>query len=306
MSFAQEVKKEIMAHAALHACCVKAAGYGVACFAQYFDNRGLVIHTEQISVAQYIKKLYDRLKIDGKVYVKGTEQKALYEFAVKEPAEVEKMHRIFGTDADAPVRIKPDLFACQSCARAFISHAFLVGGVVTNPEKDYNLEFVSSRRAMLQDLSALLNGSGFTAGQTLRKGTGVVYFKASEQIEDLLTYMGAAHASLTLMDTKIYKEMRNKVNRLINCDAANIEKTVQANGKIQHAAAVLRRAGKWASLPESLRQAAEICEQNPEASLKEMALLFEPPLSKSGLNHRVQKLITLAQEYEKENQNGGN
>lgn len=305
MSFSQEVKKEIVAHDMPKNCCAVAAAYGIACFAKYFDTHGVVLHTEQLAVTQYVKKLYEKVGIEGKIYVKGTEANRIYEFAVKEEAQVEKMLSLFGHEKNTvQLRINSKNFCCENCVHAFVSAAFLAGGTMTNPEKDYNLEFLSIRQSLLHDFEALLTGHSFSPKRIVRKGAGVLYFKASEQIEDMLTFMGAFNASLSLMNAKIYKEIRNKANRLANCDSANIEKTVEANQKVLAAVQFLEENKMLSSLPEILRTAAEMCRQHPEYTLKELAACFEPPLSKSGLSHRFTKLVQTANDLKERKNNG--
>ena len=111
----------------------------------------------------------------------------------------------------------------------------------------------------------------------------MLYFKASEQIEDMLTYMGASGSSLQLMNLKVYKDLRNKANRITNCETANIDKIVSASGKTIEAIQYLRENGALETLPEILRVAADCREKYPDLPLKELALQFDPPLSKSGL-----------------------
>lgn len=305
MSFAQDTKKEILARVLPKDCCAVAAAYGIACFGKYFDARGVVLHTEQSAVAQYAKRLYARLGIEGKVYVKGKEESRIYEFAVKEPAQVEKMLALFGHDGgETALRINSRNFQCSHCVNSFTAAAFLCCGTMTNPEKEYNLEFLLSRYNLSQDFAALLTGQGFSPKYILRKGSHVIYFKASEQIEDMLTFMGAQNAALGIMQLKVMKDFRNKANRITNCETANIDKAVAASGVTLQAIAQLRRQGAWDALPESLRQAALLREEHPDLSLKELALLFDPPLSKSGLSHRMKKLEQLAHTLSKRAEHG--
>ena len=218
MSFSQDVKKEIIAREAGGSCCVVAAAYGFACFGKYFDTRGVVLHTEQIAVAQYAKKMFARAGVAGKIYVKGSEESRVYEFAVKEPDEVRRMLALFGHTGEEPsLRINSRNFTCEHCVSAFVAAAFLCCGTITNPQREYNLEFLSVRYNLILDFEALLMGHGFAPKHTRRKGSNVLYLKASEQIEDLLTFMGASGAALEIMNLKVYKDFRNKANRITNC-----------------------------------------------------------------------------------------
>lgn len=305
MSFSQQVKKEILARDLPKNCCAVAAAYGIACFGKYFDAHGVVLHTEQSAVAQYAKRLFARVGIEGKVYVKGKEDSRIYEFAVKEPAQVDKMLALFGHDGREPaLRINSKNFFCDHCVNSFTAAAFLCCGTMTNPEREYNLEFLTGRYNLAQDFSALLTGWGFSPKYVVRKGAHVVYFKASEQIEDLLTFMGAQNAALEIMNLKVFKDFRNKANRITNCETANIDKTVAASSTTLRAIALLRGRHALDTLPDSLREAARLREENPDLALKELAALFDPPLSKSGLSHRMKKLEELARAIEERAQHG--
>lgn len=300
MSFSQEVKKEILTHEVPKGCCAIASAYAVACFGKYFDTHGIVLHTELESAALYAKRVMHRVGIVGEVSKRGKEDSALFEFSVKEDREVEKMLFLFGhTGKEATLRINSINFMCDNCVSAFVSTAFLCCGTMTNPELEYHLEFLSNRYNLMKDFEALLQGHGFAPRHTQRKGSNVLYLKASEQIEDLLTYMGASGAALEIMNTKVYKDFRNKANRITNCETANIDKTVMANQTTIQAIEYLRKHGAFETLPPPLQDAADMRVAYPDLSLKELSILFVPMLSKSGLAHRMKKLETLAQDMRK-------
>ena len=197
---------------------------------------------------------------------------------------------------------------------AFVAAAFLCCGTITNPQREYNLEFLSVRYNLILDFEALLMGHGFAPKHTRRKGSNVLYLKASEQIEDLLTFMGASGAALEIMNLKVYKDFRNKANRITNCETANIDKTVSASGEnmrsqiqdyIADAARAKLAEDKAKAENEVLRrEAAALREQNPDLSLKELAGLVRPPLSKSGLSHRMKKLEQTAESLKERTRNG--
>lgn len=297
MSFSKQAKKEISKQAINAPCCVTAAAYGIACFGRYFDAKGLVLKTENVFIAQWAKAVYKQAGIVGRVYVKGDEEKRSYEFAVKDPFEVEKMLAAFGhTGEETAVRIHPDNFGCEGCFSSFCAAAFLCCGSVTDPEKEYMLEFVHSRHKLMDDFAELLIQQGFSPKRTLRRGANVLYFKASEQIEDMLTFMGAGHATLELIGSKAYKDMRNKANRITNCESANIDKTVLASHKTLEAIKALQRRGALEQLPPALQEAARLRSEYPELSLAELTQMCEGSVSKSGLSHRLRKLVSLAEQ----------
>lgn len=300
MSFSQQVKKEIAQKQWQASCCATAACYGIACFGKYFDTRGVVLHTEKAYIGQWAKAMFQAAGIAGKVYVRG--EKGGYEFAVKDPYEVEKMLVMFSHSGDeTALRLNRENILCSGCLSAFVGAAFLCCGVVPNPEKGYMLEFVSSRYLLMQDFELLLRDNGFAPKITTRKGANVLYFKASEQIEDLLTLMGAQKSALEIMNLKVYKDFRNKANRITNCETANIDKTVEANRTILNAIALLERRHAIDALPEPLQQAVALRRDNPALSLAELAQISEPPVTKSGLSHRYKKIREKAEEIKAKN-----
>lgn len=291
MSFSQEAKREITEKDLPKGCCCTAAAYSVACFGKYYDCKGLVLHTEKSFIAQYIKRIFNKCGIEGKVYVTGSETSRIYEFAIKDEAETQKMHTLFYyNDKAISISINSRLIECEKCVSAFVSTAFLCCGTVTNPQRDYNLEFVSNKHGLMQNFEALLKGHSFTPGRVMRKGVSVIYLKNSEQIEDILTFTGAVNAALEIMNQKVYKDFRNKANRITNCETANIDKTVEANAKTLYAIKFLQKHKALEIQPQSIQQAAQLRMDNPDLSLKELAKYFEPPLSKSGLVHRIKKI----------------
>lgn len=291
MSFSQEVKNEILRRKISKPCCNMAAAYAVACFGKYFDDRGVVLQTENEGVATFAQKLYRRCGVQGTVLSKERATGPVYEFSVKDPAEVAKLLTLFGhTGKEPTLRIRPENFKCQSCMQAFISTAFLCCGTMTDPEKSYNLEFLSTRHYLSQQLEAMLAEHDFHPHRALRKGANTIYIKAADHIEDLLTFMGAGGAAMRIMNQRLYNEMRNKTNRLSNCETANLGKSVQAAVQVQLAIEKLQAAGAMNTLPENLRQTAKLRMQYPDLPLAKLAQKFDPPVSKAGLSHRMKKI----------------
>ena len=148
MSFASQAREEI-AQRILQLqkdCCVRAAACGIACFAKYFDARGLVLQTEQELTARVAEQLFARCGVQGAVLEKPRPSGVVYEFGIREPEQVRRMHELFGTTgSETSLQIDPGLIRCQTCVSAYISTAFLCGGTVTDPQKEYNLEFLTGR-----------------------------------------------------------------------------------------------------------------------------------------------------------------
>lgn len=181
----------------------------------------------------------------------------------------------------------------RCCRRSFLRGAFLGGGSISAPEKNYHLEFVSANADHLHLIQDLLQQFNLTGRQISRKNNYVLYLKEGEQIVDLLNVMGAHQALLSLENIRIMKQMRNSVNRVVNCETANLSKTVQASMRqMQMIEFIDKRVGVQ-NLPAALRDVAVARVKYPEASLKELGDLLVPPVGKSGINHRFRKLEQL-------------
>lgn len=290
MSFSMQAKKEICNVAINNPCCALAASYGIACFAKKFDHTGLLLRTEQLFIAKWSQKCFGLVGVDSDIKRRNAKNRS-YEFAVNNPFEVEKMLTMFNHDSDElALHILRENFTCEGCFSAFLSAAFLCGGTAPKPEKQYSLEFTSPRHQMMQDFSKLLTEHGFAPKHAERNGVIVIYFKASEQIEDLLTTMGATQSALEIMNLKVYKDFRNRVNRITNCETANIDKTVAANKENLAAIAFLEEMGAVGTMQKPLQETIRLRKENPDLSLGELAELFEKPVSKPGLSHRFRKI----------------
>lgn len=178
----------------------------------------------------------------------------------------------------------------RCCKRAYLRGAFLGGGSISSPEKNYHLEFVSSKEQHIDTIHELLNYFGLMGKIIERKGHFVLYLKEGEQIVDLLNIMGAHHALFSLENIRILKQMRNNINRIVNCETANLSKTVKASMRqVEMINFIDKRIGIH-QLPQGLRDVAIARLKYPESSLKELGELMKPQVGKSGINHRFRKL----------------
>ena len=173
---------------------------------------------------------------------------------------------------------------------------FLAGGSVTDPDKGYHLEMVTSHYNVARELPALLRESGFEPKSAQRKANYVTYFKQSAYIEDFLTAIGSPVAAMGIMNAKAEKNLRGSINRRVNCEAANLDKTVDASLVQIEAIRTLEERGMLEQLPEKLKETAILRRENPELTLTQLAALCVPPVTKSALNHRLRKLMALAQQ----------
>ena len=185
----------------------------------------------------------------------------------------------------------------ECCKAAFLRGAFLAGGSVTDPEKGYHMEFSTTHQSVARETNLLIREAmGFSPKMAARGGGQVLYIKQSEQISDFLTYLGASVAAMGIMETRLEKELNNKVNRRCNCDDANTSKVVEAAQEQLSAIRILREASLLENLPEKMKQAALAREHNPSASLSELAAMMEPAITKPAMNNRMKKLVQLAKE----------
>lgn len=181
------------------------------------------------------------------------------------------------------------------CRRAYLRGAYLAAGSMCNPEKGYHMEFVCGEAAQAEFLIKILQEFEIEAKEVLRKKYHVVYLKDGEAIVDLLGLMGAHIALMELENTRIYKEMRNSINRRVNCETANITKTVNAAAKQVEDILYIQKHMGLQKLPANLREMAQLRLDHPDATLKELSELSDPPVGKSGVNHRLRKLSELAE-----------
>lgn len=165
---------------------------------------------------------------------------------------------------------------------------------MTDPMKGYHLELATSHYHVGRELPALLREAGFEPKETQRKGNRVVYFKQSHHIEDFLTYLGAPVAAMAVMNAKLERDLQGRVNRQVNCDSANLDKTVAAAREQLAAIQRLRELGRLDSLPDKLQEAARLRMDHPELNLAQLGALCDPAVSKSALNHRMRKLMEIA------------
>lgn len=211
------------------------------------------------------------------------------------PGLLERM-QVLGPDGEILARdgTLPQEFVCGKRGRAYLREMFLCTGFMSDPGSRYHLEFRCSSQPQADQLLEVLEENGIRAGQTRRKSYQVVYVKDSETIAALLQLMGASVSLMATENARILKDVRNQVNRRVNCEAANIGKTVVSAGHQLEDIRLLREKGILRTLPAQLQEAASLREEHPGASLAELGELSEPPVGRSGMNHRFRKLSVIA------------
>jgi DNA-binding protein WhiA len=191
--------------------------------------------------------------------------------------------------------IYSDIIKTKCCRKAYLRGVFLGAGTISDPEKAYHLEIVCNSEVLANDVKKLINSFGLHSKSVIRKNSHVVYLKEAEQIIDFLNILGAHGQLLGFENVRIVKEMRNKTNRINNCDSANLDKTINASVRQVESIRLIDETRGLGSLPEKLREAASLRLENPESSLIELTEMMDPPIGKSGLNHRFKKLEEIAE-----------
>ena len=296
MAFSADVKGELCRPHINRRCCAQAEAYGVLLFCGTFHPRQARIVTECGTLKERLPLLFRKaFKVSFDQLPEPGEGKGT--FLIEDPAKLRTIFEAFDLERDASVSLHINLAPLEEehCRAAFLRGAFLAGGSVTDPMKSYHLELATSHYHVGRELPALLREAGFEPKETQRKGNRVVYFKQSHHIEDFLTYLGAPVSAMAVMNAKLERDLQGRVNRQVNCDSANLDKTVAAAREQLVAIERLRAAGRLDSLPDKLREAAALRLDHPELNLAQLGALCAPAVSKSALNHRMRKLLELAE-----------
>ncbi len=299
LSFSAAAKAEICRAVPHNHCCALAQCFGVLLFANSFTADSIRIITESRDFAYMLPRLF--MKAFGLSFdtFPSLEAPGKLIFQINDPDKIQDIMEAYGFHPDETVVLHVNLPIVEEecCKASFLRGAFLAGGSVTDPEKGYHLEMTTTHQSVAGESFLLLaEALGFNPKTARRSGGHVLYLKQSEQISDCLTFLGAPVAAMGIMEARLEKELNNKINRRCNCDDANISKVVEAAQEQLAAIRILHERGRVESLPNKLLQALKAREENPEASLSELAAMMEPPISKPAMNHRLQKLLELAKE----------
>ena len=301
-SFSAKAKAEICRNIPAKQCCALAQCFGILLFCNNFTHDGIRIITESREFAQSIPKLFKKaFDLEFDTVPDGAGNGKLI-FQITDSRSIADIMGIYGFDAKDTLSLHINLPVVEDdcCKMAFLRGAFLAGGSVTDPGKGYHLELTTTHASVAREAYALVQDVlDIFPKAAKRSGAQVLYLKQSDQIADLLTYLGAPVAAMGIMEAKLEKELNNKVNRRCNCDEANTSKVVEAAQEQLAAIRILRAAGIAEHLPDKLLKTLIAREQNPEASLTELASMMEPPITKPAMNHRLKKLVELAKEADK-------
>ena len=299
MSFSANAKAELCRDVPSRHCCAVAQAFGILLYCNTFSADSVRIVTESREFAWHLPRLFRKafsmefdefpsLAAPGKLV-----------FQITDPDKLQYLMETYGFDPDKTLALHVNLSVLEEecCRTAFLRGAFLAGGSVTDPGKGYHMEMATAHHAVARETFALIREvMGFDPKIAGRGGSQVLYLKHSDLISDCLTFLGAPVSAMGIMEAKLEKEIKNKVNRRCNCDDANTSKVVDAAQGQLNAIRILRERNLLDTLPEKLKQAAEAREKNPESSLSELAGMMNPPITKPAMNHRLKKLMELAKE----------
>ena len=299
LSFSANTKAELCRDVPSRHCCAVAQAFGILLYCNTFSADSVRIVTESREFAWHLPRLFRKafsmefdefpsLAAPGKLV-----------FQITDPDKIHYLMETYGFDPGKTLALHVNLSVLEEecCRTAFLRGAFLAGGSVTDPGKGYHMEMATAHHAVARETFALIREvMGFDPKIAGRGGSQVLYLKHSDLISDYLTFLGAPVSAMGIMEAKLEKEIKNKVNRRCNCDDANTSKVVDAAQGQLNAIRILKERGILDTLPEKLKQAAEAREQNPESSLSELAGMMNPPITKPAMNHRLKKLLELAKE----------
>ena len=296
MSFSFDTKNELCRLPVQKLCCARAESYGILLYCHTFSSAEVRIITENPHFAARLPKLFQRafnLRFDR---LPEPETTGKMVFQISDSRKLDRIINLLGYDPrqNPVLHINFGLLEEECCRASFLRGAFFAGGSLTDPHKRYHLELTTSHAQAGRELEVLLRECGYPPKSLTRNGSFITYFKQSDQIEDFLTLIGAPVAAMSVMSAKLEKDLRNSVNRRLNCDSANLDKAVEAAQEQLESIRKLQRAGLLDQLPDKLQLTAALRLENPELTLSELAEEFDPPVTKSCLNHRLRKITQLA------------
>ena len=300
MSFSSNVKAELCKDSLSKKSCAVAEGYGVLLYCNTFSSTEIRIITESRDFAARLPRLFKKafgITFDQEP---AAQDQGKLQFAISSEDKIAKIFETLQMDLKASLTLHVNFGMLEEEAEcmAYLRGAFLAGGSVTDPAKRYHLEMTTSHYKVSRETCALLIECGFSPKELSRGGNNILYFKQSDYIEDFLTAIGAQVSAMGVMEAKVEKDLRNGVNRRVNCETANLTKVVDASMGQMAAIRALEEAGELDKLPGKLRETALLRRENPEATLQELAAMLNPPITKSAINHRMRKLLELARALE--------
>ncbi len=301
MSFATETKKELCMIAVTDVEELRCEFYAMLLLCREFSPHSIVFKTENKHTADRFVSLCAMLFSPIIEHTKPLSRSSkTYTARIIDSADCKRIFDFYGHDErDIALRVNRANIPDSNCERAFVRGIFLSCGSVTDPDKGYHLELCVVHKNLCSDVCNIIENleeCNIHIKMLNRNGSYVAYIKDSEQITDLLAFMGASNSAMTVMGTKALKQIRNTANRRVNSEVANLQKIAGAAATQIKAIKKLKNSGRFQALSEELKQVALLRLEYPELSLRDMGEMLTPPISRSGVNHRLTKLIQLSQE----------
>ena len=296
MSYSYNTKAELCRLTPESACCAVAECYGMLLYGNTFSVREIRIVTGNKILGKRIVDLFLSAFKTSFDIMPDEDEPGKQAYIITDEKKISRIFETYGFTKENVLahHVNLGVLEDECCGKSFIRGAFLAGGAVTDPAKSYHLEIVTDHFNVSRQTYSLLLEMGFSPKETSRSGNYIIYFKQSTAIEDFLTFIGAPIHAMEIMSAKIEKDVRNTVNRKVNCDTANVSKTVDASAAQIEAIERIKAAGAFDNLPEKLRESAELRVLYPELSIKELAEASTPPVTKSCMNHRMRKLAEIS------------
>ncbi len=189
----------------------------------------------------------------------------------------------------------------EQLARLCIREAFIKAGSMSDPNKRYHLQIMFKQKKKAEDIKSLLLNFNIHAKVIKKENEYMLYLKDGEEISNFLALIGANNSVLKFEEIRVIKETRNNINRIVNCETANLNKTINASVEQIKAIEIIKRAGKFEELPDNLKEIANLRAENPDTSLVDLGKMLNKPIGKSGVNHRLKKILEIAENYKRGN-----
>ena len=296
-SFSAKTKEELCRTAIASPCCAVAEAYGFLLFANLFSGEEIRLVTSSDEIAKRLPPLFARaFDIDIRRTESGQGQRRV--FRITDHAQLERIFTKLGYDRSRMTghHLHLNVIESDCCRASFLRGVFLTSGTVAGPDKKTHLELATTHQALSREVMSLMLDMNMNPKIGTRKSLALLYFKDTERVEDFLTLIGAPLSAMAIMEGKVEKQLRNSINRTVNCETANVIKASSAAAKqVMAIRRAIERGGEEV-FPESMRETVRLRLENPAASLNELAALFDPPISKPGLSYRLRRIVAIAEQ----------
>lgn len=307
MSFSYDVKTELCRSALNDGANKQVCLFGMLLFLRRFSLDCISYTTEHEEIANlFLSLISEVINADIPIKISSAAKKdntVTFTFSIDDTPSIMRIIEYYKNATNTNL----DTLDCDYLRQndetigAFLKGIYLIGGSMMDPQKEYHLEIMCPSKSLADGLERMLFSIGFKSKITERKGNSVLYIKESEQIEDFLTFIGATNATIELMNIKVYKNIINKVNRITNCELANINRTLDASKRQAVDIRYVLSHKAQADLSDELIELAELRLENTDTSLKDLGKMLSRPISKSGVNHRLEKISRIAAQLREKN-----